>query len=439
MAIKIVNAVSDFEREPLLRPFGFKGSAIHEIWQTAVRLESNTGKSAVGLCSQNVLWADSSVFNGFSESAANAVMYAVTDYAVQHVCGISFETPIDLSDAIIDDVTDYARKITGNANLKKTFVLNALVALDHAAWLLYAAENDLDFDGMIPNEFRAPLRAHQDKIAAVPLISYGMTEAEIIRLVNDGSFFLKIKLGQPGSQQEMAAKDQNRLVQIHRLIGSYETPYTRSGKLLYYLDANGRYQSKETLLQLFELADSIGALEQIALVEEPFPEEIEITVQDLPVRLAADESAHTAHDALRRIEMGYRAIALKPAAKTLSMSLRIAKTAYVHNVPCFCADLTVNPILVDWNKNIAARLEAFPNWSMSGCWRVTDGRTTAIGSGSCRIIRPAALHGLNRRAVFIGSMIVFIDKTAASLLLRLIMNRWCKKRLKSEEQTAGTV
>jgi hypothetical protein len=29
-------------------------------------------------------------------------------------------------------------------------------------------------------------------------------------------------------------------------------------------------------------------------------------------------------------------------------------------VPCFCADLTVNPILIDWNKNIAARLGPFP-------------------------------------------------------------------------------
>lgn len=30
------------------------------------------------------------------------------------------------------------------------------------------------------------------------------------------------------------------------------------------------------------------------------------------------------------------------------------------NIPCFCADLTVNPILVEWNKNIAARLNSFP-------------------------------------------------------------------------------
>ena len=59
--------------------------------------------------------------------------------------------------------------------------------------------------------------------------------------------------------------------------------------------------------------------------------------------------------------MGYKAIALKAIAKTLSMTMKIAQLAHDHNVPCFCADLTVNPILVDWNKSIAARLDPFPD------------------------------------------------------------------------------
>ncbi|MCK4921632.1 MAG: hypothetical protein KAS71_11340, partial [Bacteroidales bacterium] len=100
--------------------------------------------------------------------------------------------------------------------------------------------------------------------------------------------------------------------------------------------------------------------DQIAIIEEPFPEELEIDVSDIPIRLAADESAHTDEDAINRIEMGYKAIALKAIAKTLSMTMKIASVAKERNVPCFCADLTVNPILIDWNKNIAARLDAFP-------------------------------------------------------------------------------
>jgi hypothetical protein len=43
------------------------------------------------------------------------------------------------------------------------------------------------------------------------------------------------------------------------------------------------------------------------------------------------------------------------------MTMKIARVAYDNNIPCFCADLTVNPVLVEWNKNIAARLSPFPD------------------------------------------------------------------------------
>jgi L-alanine-DL-glutamate epimerase-like enolase superfamily enzyme len=158
----------------------------------------------------------------------------------------------------------------------------------------------------------------------------------------------------------MLEKDKARLSAIHAAIGHARTPYAESGRLPYYFDANGRYENKDTLLRLLDHARAIGAFDQIALLEEPFPEELEIDIGDIPVRVAADESAHTDADALRRIQMGYKAIALKPIAKTFSMSLKIARLAHEHGVPCFCADLTVNPLLVEWNKNVAARLAPFP-------------------------------------------------------------------------------
>jgi len=40
--------------------------------------------------------------------------------------------------------------------------------------------------------------------------------------------------------------------------------------------------------------------------------------------------------------------------------MKIAKAATERGIPCFCADLTVNPVLVEWNKNVAARLPAIP-------------------------------------------------------------------------------
>ena len=104
----------------------------------------------------------------------------------------------------------------------------------------------------------------------------------------------------------------------------------------------------------------IGAFDQISVIEEPFGERNQSSVADFGITIAADESAHTVEDAAARIEQGYRAMAVKAVAKTLSMTMRITQLAQEKKVPCFCADLTVNPILVDWNKAVAARLEPFP-------------------------------------------------------------------------------
>ncbi|MDO8545419.1 MAG: hypothetical protein Q7S40_33680 [Opitutaceae bacterium] len=359
--ITISDVNANFEREPLIRPFGFKGGYTTENWQSAVLLQSAAGKHGIGLATQGVLWSDARVFAEHTESGGNALMYAMTEYAVQQLKGKSFSSPVELLDATWREVLDYGRRITGNPALRETFALNALVGVDFAAWLLYAAENGItSFDEMIPAAYRPAVAHHHEKVASIPLMAYAIPVPEIKAAVDDGYFFMKIKIGQPGTQAEMLEKDKARLTEIHRAIGHARTPYTESGKLPYYFDANGRYESKGTLLRLIEHAKAIGAFEQIALIEEPFPEELEVDVSDIPVRLAADESAHTDKDALTRIQMGYKAIALKPIAKTLSMTLKIAQVAHERGVPCFCADLTVNAVLIEWNKSVAARLASFP-------------------------------------------------------------------------------
>ena len=360
-SITITTVGSNFEREPLVRPFGFKGGYMSEIWQSAAMLGSAGGKRGIGLCSQGVLWSDAQVFAGHSESGGNALMYAMSEWAVQQLKGQTFADPVALLESIRHDVYAYGKKITGHAGLRETFALNALVGVDFAVWQLYAAENGIsNFDDLIPAAYRPALAHRHTRAASIPLMAYGIPIEELKAAVEAGYFFMKIKIGQPGTQAEMLEKDMARISAIHAAIGDARTPYTANGKLPYYFDANGRYESKETLLRLIDHTKAIGAFDQIALVEEPFPEELEIDIRDIPVRVAADESAHTDHDALKRIQMGYSAIALKPIAKTFSMSLKIAQLAHEHGVPCFCADLTVSPLLVEWNKNVAARLAPFP-------------------------------------------------------------------------------
>lgn len=363
--MKISKVNCNFEREPFMAPFGFKGGYLNEGWQTVAYMRSENGHEGVGLGGQGVLWSDADVFLANSESAGNSMMFLATSYGLKIAQEIEWQNPMELLDLLLPKVYEYTKKVTSNDKLRLTFALNALVAVDNAAWQLYCKEKGItDFDSMIPEDIRPALQTKHEKLACIPLMSYGVGIDDIGEAIEQGYFFLKIKIGsdpdKDGNLDKMLEWDKNRLEEIHNLVKDVQIPYTDSGHIPYYLDANGRYDSKERLSKLLDHADKIGAMERIMILEEPFDEEYKVDVSDIPVRLAADESAHSDKDAIERIELGYGAIALKPIAKTMSMSLKIAKIAHDKNVPCFCADLTVNPILVDWNKNVAARLAALP-------------------------------------------------------------------------------
>ena len=358
--IRIKNVDLNFERE-LLFPYHFKGSYVAELWQTAAWLESESGIHKIGLGAQSVLWSDAKVFAAHSVSGGNALMYNMTERALQMLKGNSFTDPLQLLDDLLPEVFAYGKKITDNPDLRKTFALNSLVCVDNAAWLLYAAENNIKtFDEMIPKAYKPGLSWHHDKVASMPSFSVGADVKKIKDFADQGYFIMKLKIGSSGTQNEMLEKDIAFLTAVHNAIGHYETPYTKTGKIPYYFDANERYDKKETLQRFLDHAKKIGAFEQIAVMEEPFGERNSVYVGDMGVTVAADESAHTVEDAAIRIEQGYAAIAVKAIAKTLSMTMKICQLAHEKKIPCFCADLTVNPILVDWNKNVAARLAPFP-------------------------------------------------------------------------------
>lgn len=357
--IRIKSVDANFEREQLT-PYRFKGSFITEGWQVAAWIESDSGIHKIGLGGQSPLWSDSSVFAAHSTNGGNALMFAMTERALQMMKGNSFTNPHQLLDDLLPEVFEYGKKITGNPNLRKTFALNALVAVDNAAWLIYAAENNIrTFDDMIPATYKPGLSYRHDKVASMPSFSVGSDVKKIKEFADQGYFIMKLKTGSAGTQKEMLEKDIAFLEAVHKTIGHYETPYTKSGKIPYYFDANERYDEKDTLLRFLDHARKIGAFEQIACIEEPFGERNDVYVGDIGVTIAADESAHTVEDAAQRIEQGYGAIAVKAIAKTLSMTMRVTQLAHEKKIPCFCADLTVNPILVDWNKCVAARLSPF--------------------------------------------------------------------------------
>ena len=91
--ITIARTGCGFEREPMVRPFGFKGGYLTEEWIVSAYLGSASGKHGIGLGTQSCLWSDAKVFASTSEAGGNAFMFAmqrvhVRDDAVRvETCG----------------------------------------------------------------------------------------------------------------------------------------------------------------------------------------------------------------------------------------------------------------------------------------------------------------------------------------------------------------
>ncbi|MFW6158071.1 MAG: L-alanine-DL-glutamate epimerase, partial [Planctomycetota bacterium] len=357
----IAQADLQLKREPFARPFGFKGSAFHEKWCPVVRLVDDAGREAIGVGGLAVLWSDARVFAAHTETGGDALQLAALEEALRRVAGKAFPDPMALHDAIIDDVHEYACRITGLADLRRTFTLVPLSALDYAAWLLHARERGIGrFDDLIPDRFRPYLSDRQRSVALAPAVGYTLPTEELGALLDAGVHVLKIKIGQPGAEDEMLAKDIAWLDRTHALAGGIETDRTESGRVLYYLDANGRYGRKETMARLLDHCRDAGYLDRVILVEEPFARPDQLDVHGLPARFAGDESVESADDVRTRIEQGYGAIAIKTAGKTVSRSFRMIAAAREAGATCFVADNACVPMMVEWNKNVAARLPAFP-------------------------------------------------------------------------------
>ncbi len=349
-------------REGLKKPFGFKGRYIDRLWQSVCRITTNT-HTAVCPATQSVLWSDADVFGEHTPDDSDALMYKVTEHALSLIKGATFSSPDALIYSILPSLSEYAAFICGR-RVKTTFLLNSLVGLDNALWSLYAMENDItSFDGIIPNNAKDAMSYRHKKLAHIPLVSYNVTDDELAQILDAGAGLIKIKIGNSvdksshdADMKAMTEWDKARVLAVHHRALRYETNLTKSGRVCYYLDANGRYDTKDRLWELIYFMDKHKILENVAIIEEPFDEENKIPVYDFPVVLNADESAHSERDLELRIALGYRSVALKPIAKTLSVSFRMAEVMRRAGGQCLCADLTVNPLLVEWNKQFASRI-----------------------------------------------------------------------------------
>ncbi|HWL54151.1 MAG TPA: enolase C-terminal domain-like protein [Chthoniobacteraceae bacterium] len=357
--MKIETTRLDLARQPMKKAFGFKGAAYHEKWIASVTLTTPEGQSATGHGGLAVLWSDERVFLNHTETGGNIMMLAVLERVLTRVRGCTFASAPELLDTVLPEAEALARTITGQPEVRRTFALNALVALDEAAWKLTALTRGVsDFDTLVPKPLRPALAHRHRELEIVPLISYEVTPQEIIQLAREGHRVLKIKIGATGSPGEMLARDQARLSQVHQAL-------SQSGiapdAFPLYLDANLRYTTRAAIEALLDHAAALGL--RVMILEEPFAEGTEIDVHGLDVLVAADESLHCVEDVAAKAALGYRAAALKPAGKTLSQTLRMAAEAHRLGLHTFVADNTCTPQLADINRNIAARLAPLPGLS----------------------------------------------------------------------------
>lgn len=317
---RIVNTELGVIREPLRAPFGFKGGTLSELWQTAVRLTLDSGASGMGVGVQSVLWSDPVTFCACDEAGGNERMLAVTRRALELLQGQAFTDPPGMTAGLVPELLAFARRLLGRADVPQTFVLNALVPVDFALWQLWNAKRgNGTFDALCAS-FCPELTNREKELGSIPLITYHTPEDELHALLEDGAFLLKVKIGSDpeknGDPEAMLAWDIGRLRTVHTAAAGFTTPYTECGRPVYYLDANGRYPDREFLLRFLDAADKMDALERIVLLEEPFAGDRPEPVHGLPVRVAGDESAHSAQDVARLTrEYGYSAIACKPIGK----------------------------------------------------------------------------------------------------------------------------
>ena len=359
--IKIQKCSLTHIREPLLSPFGFKGGYLTELWQSVVRIEAD-GITAAAPCTQSVLWSDPKVFSAFPAEKGDAIMLSVTQKACECLSGMSFTTPDELIPQILPALKKHAASLTG-FEVAETFLLNSLVGIDIALWSVWGIKNNVSaFSQMVPDYAKDAMNSHHGSLARIPLVSYGVSLDEVKRLGDTGTALMKIKIGAPsgeipGTESDMkimVEKDIRRITEIHGILKDHTTSLTKNGRIMYYLDANGRYDTASRIEKLLEGIEKIGASDRIALIEEPFSAEKEIYVGDYPYVFNADESAHSVEDVKHRIQLGYKAVALKPIAKTLSVSFGMINVSRKNGCGVLCADLTVNPYLAEWNKQFAA-------------------------------------------------------------------------------------
>ena len=110
-------------------------------------------------------------------------------------------------------------------------------------------------------------------------------------------------------------------------------------------------------------------------------------------------AAIKAVDVEKRLELGYKAVALKPIAKTMSVSFDMAAAIYKAGGQCLCADLTVVPLLAEWNKQFAARIGALKGMNC-GCIEINGNQNYKNWESLCDMLPSGLVYKSEKNGCF---------------------------------------
>lgn len=351
--MRVMRGAFNLFKEEYLKPYIFKGDSVNGKWiaKTAITDESGVEGAAVGGFA--VLWSDPGVYNSHTEMGGNIMMAACLEKAVNTIVNREYTHVEEAMDDVFERVFNYGKLITENEGLNKTFVLNSMVSLDLALWVLWKKLNSM---GNFKEVFEEKLNTKAvcaNQVAVSPVVAKNTGDEEIESLLKEGFFVLKCKMGSGCAEDDAAL-----FLRADNIGRNYSTSMTESGHISYVLDLNGRYKDKDKLKQLLDIIDKKSDLGKILTVEEPFEKPIDVS--EFPVIITADESVFDKDSVDLASQMGYGGVAVKPAGKTLTKSFEMTLAAFANGMHTFVADNSATPEILEPNRNFASLLPPFP-------------------------------------------------------------------------------
>jgi len=338
----VKNCVIRTGRYPFIKPFVLSGGTITSFLQLFCEIETTDGVLGLGHSGISPVWSDKRPDVSFDDKERQSVELA--GFVAGRLAGRSFENPFEAFDFMKAAADEFSAAI-GLPRLSRYVCLSPI---DMAVWDAYARFRDQNVFECIAGEFPELGRffgAPRD-LEVAHTIGVGEDPAvELKFAVKHGIRWFKLKL-------KGNIEDDIRAIKKFFSVFSGISPQV-------ILDGNEGYSANdlESLVSALSKEEFFTSVEYI---EQPVSrsggESVMVAGDTVPV--FADEMVCDCGDLMVARRLGYRGIALKPTAKTLSETVRMLPLIEEIGFKVSIADLTnAAPLAYLFHCAFASRIE----------------------------------------------------------------------------------